>query len=135
MEDPANKRFKEGLDYVISSRYRGRKSDFKTHFLNKGGYEDVERARANPPDGMSEENGNKAVDFYAMEKHKMRSDQNKVNKAKQVITSRGETSSYSSSCYKHVSYDKKNSKCLGRFDNPRSEEQYVSVYCLKLKVC
>ena len=55
---------------------------------------------------MSEENWNKAVDFYATEKHKKLSDQNKVNKAKQVITNRGGTSSYSSYCHKHVSYDK-----------------------------
>ena len=68
------------------------------------------------PAAMSEENWNKAVDFYTTEKHKKRSDQNKVNKAKQVITNRGGTSSYSSSCHKHVSYDKKNCiytcKCL-----------------------
>lgn len=106
MEDPENSTLKEGLDFVIGARYRGRKSELKVHFLDEGGYEDVEKARANPPEGMSAENWSKAINYYTSEKHIRRSNQNKINKAKQVVTNRGGTSSLSSACHKHVSYGK-----------------------------
>ena len=103
MEDPAQSRLREGLEYMISARYRGRKTKAKEHFVKTGGYEDVNSARANPPAGMSENSWNKTVDFFMSEKHVHRSTQNKVNRGKQIIKNRGGTSSYSSACYKKVS--------------------------------
>lgn len=100
MEDCEQSRLKEDLEYMISCRYRGYKSESKKYFLDVGGYEDVETARANTPFGMSEENWNKSVTFFTSEKHKKRSRRNKANRANQVVKNRGGTSSYSNACYK-----------------------------------
>ncbi|KAJ9542126.1 hypothetical protein OSB04_028632 [Centaurea solstitialis] len=129
LEDPGNRKFREGVEFVISRLYRNRKNDFKEVFLEKGGYDDLETARANPPDEMSGENWNKVIDFFCTDKHKRRSDQNKVNKAKQVVPNRGGTSSYSNACHKFnkskiQNYGDVHRLKDGTFDNPRSEEQY-----------
>ncbi|KAJ9559778.1 hypothetical protein OSB04_004938 [Centaurea solstitialis] len=129
LDDPGNRKFREGVEFVISRLYRNRKNDFKEVFLENGGYDDLETARANPPDEMSEENWNKVIDFFCTDKHKRRSDQNKVNKAKQVVPNRGGTSSYSNACHKFnkskiQNYGDVHRLKDGTFDNPRSEEQY-----------
>ncbi|KAJ9543916.1 hypothetical protein OSB04_023623, partial [Centaurea solstitialis] len=132
LEGPRNRKFREGVEIVVSRLYRNRKSDFKELFLEKGGYDDVETARANPPDEMSGENWNKVIDFFCTDKLKRRSDQNKVNKAKQVVPNRGGTSSYSNACHKFnkskiQNYGDVHRLKDGTFDNPRSEEQYKAL--------
>ncbi|KAI3754617.1 hypothetical protein L1987_54404 [Smallanthus sonchifolius] len=122
-----------GLDAVIQKRYKDRKNDAKEWFLKVGGYDDLERAKANPPKNMKAENWKKSIDFFLSDAHIKRSAVNKTVRQKQKYTNRGGTSTYSSACYKqnktrleafHDAHTLKD----GTFDNELAEQQYVSIY-------
>ncbi|KAL8258610.1 hypothetical protein R6Q59_026563 [Mikania micrantha] len=44
------------IETTLLKRYRDQKAMAKQHFIKNGGYDDEERVRANPPEGMSAEN-------------------------------------------------------------------------------
>ncbi|KAD4585650.1 hypothetical protein E3N88_23251 [Mikania micrantha] len=92
---------KGGIEAALLKRYRDRKAMAKQHFIKNGGYDDEERVRANPPEGMYAENWKKAVDFFLSDTHKKRSSSNAEVRQKQLYTNRGGTSAYSSYCYKN----------------------------------
>ena len=98
------KNLKGGIKSVLMKRYSDHKHDAKKIFMTKGGYDDVERARAyNPPD-MPYENWLRNIQGFLDEKYIKRSDANKNVRAKQQFPFRGGTSSYASTAYKKVMF-------------------------------
>lgn len=93
---------KGGIDAVLMKRYRDRKSDAKVAFDEAGGYNDIDRARAHPPEGMLLQNWNKTIDFFCTPEYRRRSDANKGTRQKQQYTNRGGTSTYTNACFKSV---------------------------------
>ena len=91
------------LNNRICARYRGRKNIAKNRFDDFAG--NVEAARAQAPRGMDQQRWNAAIDHFLTEKHKKRSTGNKECRKKQVVKNRGGTCSYSSACFKKVSYN------------------------------
>ena len=83
MEDSGQVKFVQGLETMIANTYKSRKSHAKAHFLEEGGYEDVERARERGPDNMDPENWKKVVTFFTGDDHLKVSARNKANHAKQ----------------------------------------------------
>lgn len=102
-DDPQAEKIREGVDYQIGRRYSGRKANAKKHFIEHGGYENLERARANIPAGMDEARWLATIDHFCNEKYKKRSSSNKICRSKQTTKNRGGSASLSNACYKHVS--------------------------------
>ncbi|KAL8268306.1 hypothetical protein R6Q59_002104 [Mikania micrantha] len=101
----------------------------KQHFIKNGGYDDEEKARANPPEGMYAENWKKAVDFFLSDTHKKRSSSNAEVRQKQLYTNRGGTSAYSSYCYKNnksrlEAFHNAHTGKDGIFDSEAAERHY-----------
>lgn len=97
MQDPSKW---QGIESMLTARYRGRKSLAKIKFNERGGHEHLDQVRRTVPSGISDENWNKIVDYFTTEKHMRCSASNMVVREKQTIKNRGGTCSYSSDCYK-----------------------------------
>ncbi|CAH1424024.1 unnamed protein product [Lactuca virosa] len=65
-----------------------------------GGYEDIPRALANPPEGMEVDNWKKAVEYFQTDKHRIALDRNKKVREMQTNVNRGGSSSYNNTFYK-----------------------------------
>ncbi|KAI3763957.1 hypothetical protein L2E82_13955 [Cichorium intybus] len=121
-----------GIDSVLMKRYRDRKSDAKVEFDDAGGYKDIDRARTHPPEGMTLQNWNKAIDFFCTPEYRRRSDANKGTRQKQQYTNRGGTSTYSSACYKTgrkriEQFKKAHTRKDGTWDSDVAYQQYLEL--------
>ena len=67
----------ESFQAALLKGYRERKADAKEYFMLVGGYDDIPRALANPPEGMLVDNWAKAVEYFQMDKHRIASERNK----------------------------------------------------------
>ena len=95
----------ESFQAALLRGFRERKADAKEYFKMVGGYEDIPRALANPPDGILVDNWAKTVEYFQTDEHIIASERNKKIREKQTNVNRGGSSSYSSTCYKKVPYD------------------------------
>ncbi|KAJ0605236.1 hypothetical protein HanHA300_Chr02g0060711 [Helianthus annuus] len=90
-----------GMKHVLMKRYSGRKHDAKEEFLDNGGYDDIERARAYHPVDMSYENWQRTIDHFLDPKYIARCEANAKVLQRQLFLNRGGTTSYNSTAYKH----------------------------------
>ncbi|XP_076910179.1 protein VARIATION IN COMPOUND TRIGGERED ROOT growth response-like [Bidens hawaiensis] len=63
-QDPQKNLLKGGIDFVISKRYRDRKSKAKGHYKAVGRKANIDLTKSKPPTEMSEENWKKSVDRF-----------------------------------------------------------------------
>ena len=93
----------EGIQRDCASRYRGRKRKFKEHFLKFGGYGNVNRAKAHPPNNMDLEVWEKTIDkLFLDSKYRRQSVVNSSNKKMQEYGSNHGTSSIAQKRYEEV---------------------------------
>ncbi|KAK9048083.1 hypothetical protein SSX86_001424 [Deinandra increscens subsp. villosa] len=128
-KDPEALRLMDGLEKAIKKRYRDTKANIKKLFMDNGGYDDVDRARAYKPHGMEEGPWNKAIDYFLSDGHRRRSEVNKANRQKQRYINRGGSSSFSSYAYKQSKSRLETFKAAhtdkdGNFYEPLAEEDY-----------
>ncbi|KAL4568843.1 hypothetical protein LXL04_024460 [Taraxacum kok-saghyz] len=64
MVDPEKVTLQATFETMLTNSYKGQKNNAKRHFNETEGYEDLERARNNPPSNITPENWIKAVDFF-----------------------------------------------------------------------
>lgn len=93
-----------GIERFCKDRYRNRKNKNKTHFLNQGGYDDVERAKQHPPTNVNSDNWKKTVDHFLDPKYMNRSQTNVGNRACVKYPSLHGSISFAASLHKKVSF-------------------------------
>ncbi|KAJ9552531.1 hypothetical protein OSB04_016576 [Centaurea solstitialis] len=84
----------------IRDRYKDRKAKQKKHFMDNGGYNDVENARKHPPASVKKDVWDETIDRFLDPKYRNRAEKNAKNKAKARFPSLHGSSSYVSSRYK-----------------------------------
>lgn len=84
-DDPIRwSRIQLGINADCQRRYTSRKSKFKIHFEENGGYDDVETAKKCPPENYDVGKWVKLIDDLFMDpKYRLRCKANKNNRAKQ----------------------------------------------------
>ncbi|CAH1435555.1 unnamed protein product [Lactuca virosa] len=85
--DPEAHLLTESFQEALLKGYRERKADAKEYFMRVGGYQDIPRAIANPPDAIDVDNWKKTIEYVQMDEHKIASARNK-KKLKRVETFR-----------------------------------------------
>ncbi|XP_052626857.1 uncharacterized protein LOC111916108 [Lactuca sativa] len=79
----------ESFQAALLKGYRERKADAKEYFMLVGGYEDIPRAIANPPEGMEVDKWKKAVEYFQTNEHIIASEKNKKIREMQTNANRG----------------------------------------------
>jgi len=102
MDNAEQVRLLRGIETMVANNYKSQKDHAKQHFLRRGGYEDVEGARANLPDSMTQEKWEDDVNYFTSEAHIRASTRNKGNRAMQSTKNHGGTASSSNEAYKKV---------------------------------
>ncbi|MFS7936775.1 hypothetical protein Hanom_Chr05g00419721 [Helianthus anomalus] len=87
---------------MLMKQYSGRKHLAKKEFLRNGGYTDVGRRRANPPEDMPNENLQRTIDHFLDLKYITRCEANTLVCHRQQFPNRGGTSSFGSTAYKNI---------------------------------
>ncbi|KAF4376596.1 hypothetical protein F8388_025467 [Cannabis sativa] len=95
------------IDNECKTRYKDRKSRHKQHFKDVGGYDDVEKAKKNPPEGLDAATWDKLISHFLDPKHIERSKKNAANRAKHLYPSLQGSSSYASHRYKRMNQETK----------------------------
>uniref|UniRef100_A0A251VNX5 Transposase, Ptta/En/Spm, plant n=1 Tax=Helianthus annuus TaxID=4232 RepID=A0A251VNX5_HELAN len=113
-------------------RYSDRKYEAKKLFKSKGGYNDLESARAFHPPDMPYDNWLRTIEGFREEKYIKRSKANTLVREKQQFPYRGGTSSYGSTAYKNnmdwvPTYAKTHTDNQGNWVDPVAEQNYVSI--------
>lgn len=121
-----------GIKDKLQKRYSDRKGDAKRHFIEVGGYDNIDRSRANPPEGMLNEFWQRTVTHFCSEEYKKLSARNKVARGKQKYANHGGTSSYSNTFFKEsVSrvdvFFKTHTNKKGEFVSPAAKEKYQAL--------
>ncbi|KAF5820639.1 hypothetical protein HanXRQr2_Chr01g0004461 [Helianthus annuus] len=124
-----------GIRAVLMKRYSDRKYEAKKLFKSKGGYNDLESARAFHPPDMPYDNWLRTIEGFREEKYIKRSKANTLVREKQQFPYRGGTSSYGSTAYKNnmdwvPTYAKTHTDNQGNWVDPVAEQNYDFVNSL-----
>ncbi|KAJ0514277.1 hypothetical protein HanHA300_Chr10g0367761 [Helianthus annuus] len=121
-----------GIRAVLMKRYSDRKYDAKKLFKSKGGYNDLESARAFHPKDMPYDNWLRTIEGFREAKYIKRSEANTLVREKQQFPYRGGTSSYGSTAYKNdmdwvPTYAKTHMDNQGNWVDPVAEQNYRNI--------
>ncbi|KAJ0510647.1 hypothetical protein HanIR_Chr11g0543151 [Helianthus annuus] len=121
-----------GIRTVLMKRYSDRKYEAKKLFKSKGGYNDLESARAFHPKDMPYDNWLRTIEGFREAKYIKRSEANTLVREKQQFPYRGGTSSYGSTAYKNdmdwvPTYAKTHTDNQGNWVDPVAEQNYRNI--------
>ncbi|MFS7914236.1 hypothetical protein Hanom_Chr02g00151031 [Helianthus anomalus] len=119
-----------GMKHVLMKRYSGCKHDAKEEFLDNGGYDDIERARAYHPVDMSYENWQRTIDHFLDPKYIAKCEANAKVRQRQLFPNCGDKTSYSSTTYKRglkhlATYRKTHTDKDGNWVDAVAEQNFV----------
>ncbi|KAJ0848509.1 hypothetical protein HanPSC8_Chr13g0558341 [Helianthus annuus] len=114
-----------GIRAVLMKRYSDRKYDAKNLFKSKGGYDDLESARAFHPRDMPYDNWLRTIEGFREEKYIKRSKANTLVREKQQFPYRG---GHRRTDMDWVpTYAKTHTDNQGNWVDPVAEQNYVSI--------
>ncbi|KAD3337173.1 hypothetical protein E3N88_32693 [Mikania micrantha] len=94
---------KQGIQSDCANRYKDRKTKFKKHFDKVGGYDNSERAKTKPPEGMNPDAWVRVIEeLFTTPTYQKRSQANSANRSKQLYGSYHGTQSYAQRRYTEV---------------------------------
>ncbi|KAD5802462.1 hypothetical protein E3N88_13822 [Mikania micrantha] len=94
---------KQGIQSDCANRYKDRKTKLKKHFDKVGGYDNTERAKTKPPEGMNPDAWVRVIEeLFTTPTYQKRSQANSTNRSKQLYGSYHGTQSYAQRRYTEV---------------------------------
>ncbi|KAD4384257.1 hypothetical protein E3N88_24425 [Mikania micrantha] len=94
---------KQGIQSDCANRYKDRKTKLKKHFDKVGGYDNTERAKTKPPEGMNPVAWVRVIEeLFTTPTYQKRSQANSANRSKQLYGSYHGTQSYAQRRYTEV---------------------------------
>ncbi|KAD7479187.1 hypothetical protein E3N88_02323 [Mikania micrantha] len=94
---------KQGIQSDCANRYKDRKTKLKKHFDKVGGYDNTERAKTKPPEGMNPDAWVQVIEeLFTTPTYQKRSQANSANRSKQLYGSYHGTQSYAQRRYTEV---------------------------------
>ncbi|KAL8223085.1 hypothetical protein R6Q57_020484 [Mikania cordata] len=94
---------KQGIQSDCANRYKDRKTKLKKHFDKVGGYDNTERAKTKPPEGMNPDAWVRVIEeLFTTPTYQKRSQANSANRSKQLYGSYHGTQSYAQRRYTEV---------------------------------
>ncbi|KAD7478530.1 hypothetical protein E3N88_01666 [Mikania micrantha] len=94
---------KQGIQSDCANRYKDRKTKLKKHFDKVEGYDNTERAKTKPPEGMNPDAWVRVIEeLFTTPTYQKRSQANSANRSKQLYGSYHGTQSYAQRRYTEV---------------------------------